>query len=190
MGVLQEPDLVAPIGRDLAVDESAFDQMFRAYFDPLRWFVYRYVRSWEEAEDVVHDLFSRLWERRAELDAVGDVATYLYTAARNRALMHLRHRSVEERWRNRQQSEGPPLPLEGPVSPMGPERELLSAEIQAAVQRAVDALAPRQKDVILRRWRGESYESIAAALDISVSTVSVHMTRALEHLRRALAAFR
>jgi len=190
MGVLQEPDLVARTGRDRPVDETAFDQLFRAYFDPLRWFVYRYLRSWEEAEDVVHDLFSRLWERRGELESVGDVPTYLYTAARNRALMHLRHRGVEQRWRAGQQHEGPsPMSVDAPAAPMDPEQKLLSAEVRAGLQQAVDGLAPRQKEVVLRRWRGESYETIASALNISVSTVSVHMTRALAHLRGALSRF-
>ena len=50
----------------------------------------------------------------------------------------------------------------------------------------VPPLTPRQREVVIRRWRGESYETIASVLGISVSTVSVHMTRALEHLRSSL----
>jgi RNA polymerase sigma-70 factor (family 1) len=164
-------------------DEAAFDRVFESYFDPLRRFVYRYVRSWDEADDLVHDLFARLWERWRDLP-VDDLKSYLYTSARNRALSHLKHRAVEDRWRR--SHEGPVPVADGPAPPPDPERELLAAETGAAVQRAVDALPPRQREVMLRRWAGESHERIATALGISPNTVSEHITRAMARLRDTL----
>jgi len=163
-------------------DEAAFDRLFDVYFDPLRRYVYHYLRSWDEADDVVHDLFARLWERWRELP-VTDFKAYVYTSARNRALTRLRHRAIEHRWC--QVHEGP-VRADAPSSPPDPERELIAAETSAALQCAVDALPPRQREVILRRWAGESHQQIAAALGISPNTVSEHMNRALRHLRQAL----
>ncbi len=165
-------------------DPAAFDRLFEAYCDPLLRFIHRYVRSWEEAEDVLQELFARLWERRNELAALNDVRAYLYTAARNRAMMHLKHRAVEARWRLQQSAVagmGEPA-----ASVFDPLERMSSREMVAQVQEAVDDLPPRQRDVVLRRCRGESYKEIAAALGISVNTVSIHLSRAFEHLRRVL----
>src|SRR5690242_392109 len=78
---------------------AAFDRLFEAYFDRLRRFAYRYLRSWEEAEDVVHDVFVRLWARHDQLSSIADIEAYLYTATRNRAMSRLKHLALTDRWR-------------------------------------------------------------------------------------------
>src|SRR5260221_480955 len=78
-------------------DIDAFHRAFDAYLDPLRRFVYTYVTSWEIAEELVNDAFLQLWRRLQEGDSVRALKAYLYTAARNRAISHLRHRRVEAR---------------------------------------------------------------------------------------------
>ena len=75
---------------------SVVERLFETHADRLRRYVYRYVRSWETAQDLVSDVFLRLWDRRHALDSVDDVEGYLYTCARNTALSHLRQRRVEE----------------------------------------------------------------------------------------------
>lgn len=163
---------------------TVVERLFDTHADRLRRYVYRYVRSWEEAQDLVHDLFLRLWDRRQDLDSVADLEGYLYAGARNHALTHLRQRRVEEQWRRR--CAGPAILSEGPTLPDDPAQELVSAEISAAVQRAVDALPSRQRQVLLLQWSGSTYQQIAAALNISPKTVSNHLTNAVDHLRRTL----
>ncbi len=163
-------------------EDAAFDRLFLASFNRLRRYGYRYLRSWEEAEDVVHDVFVRLWARREELPSIADVDAYLYTAVRNRALARLKHLGYEQSYRAEQSSPH----VEPPRAPLSPEQEFLHNEIAAALQRAVDALPPRQRDVILLQWRGHTCDEIGAALGISPKTVSVHVSRALEALREIL----
>ena len=164
-------------------DAAAFDRLFEAYFDRLRRFAYRYLRSWEEAEDVVHDVFVRLWARRDQLSSIADLEAYLYTAARNRAMGRLKHLAVAERWRAQEAAStgGEPATDRGSA-----QRRLERAETAAAIQRALDSLSPRQRDVILLQWRGKSYEEIGAVLGISPKTVSVHISRAFDALREIL----
>src|SRR6266498_3572076 len=76
-------------------DEPAFEALFRAYVEPLCSFAYSYVQSESVAEEIVQDLFARLWERRALLETPRNVQAYLYGATRNRALNYLRDRHVE-----------------------------------------------------------------------------------------------
>jgi RNA polymerase sigma-70 factor (ECF subfamily) len=163
--------------------EATFDKLFATYFSPLRRYVYRYLQAWEEAEDVVHDIFVQLWARRDAIETITDIDAYLYTAARNRALARLKHHAHEERWRISEAaraSSGDP--------PIGPERDLRRAEIAAALQRALDSVSPRQRQVLLLHWRGHTYDEIGAELGISGKTASVHATRAFEALRALLAS--
>ncbi len=75
--------------------------LFNRYFNRLRRYVYGYVRSWAEAEDVVHDVFLQLWRRHRWLGSVRDLEAYVYHIARNQALNFLKHERVEARWRAR-----------------------------------------------------------------------------------------
>src|SRR5581483_2448661 len=76
---------------------AAFEALVATHYADLCDFVFRFVKSRDAAEDIVQDVFVRLWERRAESDP-RDPRPYLYRAARNGALSYLRHRHVHERW--------------------------------------------------------------------------------------------
>jgi RNA polymerase sigma factor (sigma-70 family) len=59
--------------------------------------------------------------------------------------------------------------------------------VAATIQRAMDSLPPRQREVLRMRWQQHlSYEEIAKALNISPKTVAIHLSRGLQHLREAL----
>lgn len=178
----EEPEAPPPSDAGAA----AVERLFESHAERLRRYVFRYVRSWEVAQDLVHDLFLRLWDRREDLGRVADLDAYLYAGARNRALTWLRQRRIEEQWREREASVVAGDEAAARPGRDDPVQQLLAAEIAAAVQQAVDALPSRQRQVLLLQWSGRSYEQIAAALAISPKTVSVHLTRAVEHLRRTL----
>ena len=76
-------------------DTAAFEVLFRERYSSLCRFVYGYVHSREVAQDIVQDLFLRLWER-ARIPIASLTAAYLYTAVRNRALSYLRHQREHE----------------------------------------------------------------------------------------------
>ena len=83
------------IERIRAGDARAFEALFRAYVDSLCSFAYSYTDSQSAAQEIVQDLFCRLWERRDTLDVPRNVNAYLYGAVRNRAINYLRTRYVE-----------------------------------------------------------------------------------------------
>lgn len=168
-----------------AGEPRAYDELFGSYADRLLRYVRRYVLSTEAAEDVVQDLFLSVWDRRRELNQVRDLESYLYNAARNRALSHLRRRRVEAQWREREGKAAEAEPMNSP-DPMQP---MAAAEMAAALQRAIDALPGRQREVMLRFWRGERNVEIAVALGISPKTIGVHLDRALRKLRELVPRF-
>ena len=58
-------------------NERAFEYLFDAYSDRLCRYVYVFIRSWEDAENVVQDVFLRLWDGRAALRTVDNLQAYL-----------------------------------------------------------------------------------------------------------------
>jgi RNA polymerase sigma-70 factor (ECF subfamily) len=173
----------APVGgRQVALDEATFDAVVRCYAAPLCAYVATLVASHAEAEDLVQELFARIWVRGASWDAA-DPAPYLFTAARNLARNHGRDEGVRGEWArsaHRRGIQDPPL-AESPVDIV--ER----AELAEA---ATDAIAnlPRQQRMAftLSRHHGFTYAQIARALDVSVKTVETQMGRALKALHRRL----
>jgi RNA polymerase sigma-70 factor, ECF subfamily len=169
---------------------AAFRRLFEQHFAELYRFAYRYVRAEETAHDLVHEGFLRLWRQREQVDLGGPAArSYLYTIVRYQALDHLRHRRVEERWR--QEYAAPAVMEQVATLAPDPDQELATREIAAAVRHAVDALPLRQRQVIHLRWQQQaSHEQIAETLGISPRTVGIHIGRAIQRLREVLAQVR
>jgi RNA polymerase sigma-70 factor (ECF subfamily) len=157
-------------------DVSAYDALFRAFAPGLSAFLVRYVESPATAEDLVQDLFCSLWATRTRTRIDGSMRTYLFTAARNRALNHLKHQRVADRY---QRAVGQSWE---PSDPSAPGEAVLLASIEA--QYAIDALPPRCRRIFsLCRQQHLSYQQVATLLGISVNTVEVQMGRALKRLR-------
>jgi RNA polymerase sigma-70 factor (ECF subfamily) len=164
----------------------AFGQLFELHFEELYRFAYRYVRSAETAKDLVGEAFLRLWRHRSQVELGGRTArSYLYTIVRYQALDHLRRRRVEERWRT--EYAAPLVADQGAVLATDPDQELTARESAAEIQQAVEALPPRQRQVLLLRWQQQaSYDQIAQTLGISPKTVAIHVGRAIQRLREIL----
>jgi RNA polymerase sigma-70 factor (ECF subfamily) len=170
-------------------DAPAFEAMFRAYKNDLGAFLQGFLRSREAAEEVIQDLFLRIWEQRHEWEVAVPLNIYLFRAARNRAISYLRHERVETRFRERACGAA-----DGGVRPPSPswadERARVS-ELEDAIERAVNELPERCREVFrLNRYHHLSYVEVAEVMGISVKTVEVQMGRALTALRERLATWR
>jgi RNA polymerase sigma-70 factor (ECF subfamily) len=169
-------------------DASAYESVFRALFQPLVGYVIRIVDSKAVAEELVQELFLTLWMRRATLEVTGgSLSAYLFTAARNRALAHIRRERVAARFRDRQE-------LDAKLAEQERSRELrddqAEIEIALAIAEAVNALPDRCRAVFkLSRQRGLTYAEIGKELEISPRTVENHMAHALRVLRVRLQRF-
>jgi RNA polymerase sigma-70 factor (ECF subfamily) len=173
------------IERIRASDERAFEALFRAYVDSLCSFAYSYTESRSAAQEIVQDLFCRLWEHRDSLDVPRNVNAYLYGAVRNRAINYLRTCHVERALRRRllRAEEVQKAAGESVLA----EDELNAQELAAAVERAVGEMTVRCREVFtLTRDQHLSYAEVAAVLHISPKTVEIHMGRALAFLRQRL----
>jgi RNA polymerase sigma-70 factor (ECF subfamily) len=175
------PALVAG-GRLVALDEATFDAIVRKYAAPLCAYVATFVESPAVAEDLVQELFARIWVRGASWD-VADPVPYLFTAARNLARNHGRDEGVRDAWARAAHRRG----IQEPALADSPVDLVERAELARA---ATDAIAdlPRQQRIafLLSRQHGLTYAQIARALDVSVKTIETQMGRALKSLHRRL----
>jgi RNA polymerase sigma-70 factor (ECF subfamily) len=140
------------------------------------------VGSAEAAEDLVQDVFLRIWQTRDRLDGNGSLRNLLYRSAHNAAINFLKHRTVEGRWqRERTSSVELTTSQDDPAS---------FREVSTAVDHALAALPERCRTIFLMsRRQGLSYAEIAATLGLSVKTVETQMGRALKSLRAQLGQF-
>jgi RNA polymerase sigma-70 factor, ECF subfamily len=167
-------------------NDAEFEALFRAHHAPLCAFVSRMVGSRAVAEELVQEVFLYLWEHRATWSAHTSVRTYLFTAARNVTLNHLRREKLAER---AAQSDDGTIALFTRTQ-LEIEREVALAEFERAVKRAIAQLPPRCGEVYaLSREQFLSYAEIGAVLGISTKTVEVHMGRAFKLLRKHLAPY-
>ena len=162
-----------------AGDGSAFEQLFRLYCQPLIHFARRFVQDTAIAEGVVQDVFLAMWANRSRLDPTRNIKTYLYTAAKNQALKHLRHSDVEAR--------SEPEITRDLTRQKTPEEEWRE-KIGAAVHEAIAALPEKCRLIFaMNRFDQLTYAEIAEVQEISIKTVETQMGRALKSLRTRLA---
>lgn len=167
-------------------DVLIFEGLFRTYHTRLGEFARAYVECPAVAEELVHDVFLRMWERRSVLQDCASPKHYLYTAVRNQALKHLAHEAVVRRSHAMVKEDGRvPGTGEGPVRA---DEQLEASELAAAFEDIVDRLPPRCRETFtLYREEGMSYAEIGEVMGISERTVETQLARANRVLRRELA---
>lgn len=162
-------------------DEEAFAQIFNAYSHKLYAFIYRLAGSKELAEDVVQDVFLKLWQQRGMLNIVDNFNAFLYRMSYNHAINLLKRLSKETLilMEARQHNSNEPLP---------PDEQMIFNRVQQYIAKIVNDLPPQQKTVYqLSREQNLTQEGIARRMDISISTVQNHMTQALRKIKESLA---
>lgn len=164
------------------IEELAFDAAFRAEYAGMCEFVRRYLRNEANADQVAEDLVQEVWLSTWRLgDAKRLAPSYLYVAARNRALRHLRDRAT----RLRHIAQIRLSPASDDV--VTPETLSTADDLTNRLNRAIEALPPRCREVFtLVRIQGWSHADVAERLGISRATVEVQIWKALKALRLAL----
>lgn len=177
------------IARIRANDHSAFEELLDAIVGPLEAYARRFSRSRDTAQDLVQDVFARLWEQRAALTIRGSVRGYLYTAVRNRAL-DIRRRDAADavRWTITTADD---VPLGMGHGTTTPDADVERKEIAARVSAALDTLPPRAREAALLRWvDGLSRAEVASVMGVAIGTVKNHLTLAATTVRALLADLR
>ena len=163
------------------ITPSSFRQLFDSQFEPLCRFLTCYTTNRTTIEEVVQEVFVKLWEDR-EVLRIESVKTYLYSAARNRMLNYLRdekrRHTLLEQWiqYEKDQNRG--------------EECFDMEKFSKRVQQAIDSLPEQCMKIFeMSKKRGFTYKRIAEELNISVKTVETQMGIALRKIREYLSAY-
>lgn len=168
-------------------DRVRFELLFRTYGARLVSFARRYVDCPDTAEEVVQEVFLRVWAQGICRDGRCELPMrYLFVAVRNQALKVLDHQRRVARWRTwaASQPEAPAMSQ----APAGPDREMEAAELTLAIDEAVARLPERcRRAYQLHRQAGLSQARVAEIMGISVRTVETQLGKATRALRQSLA---
>ncbi|GAB1454678.1 RNA polymerase sigma-70 factor [Draconibacterium sp.] len=162
-------------------DILAFDAIYEMYCRRLFCFVLKYVKQKVEAEEIVQEVFVKIWESRHKIDVYASFDSFLFTIAYNSTISLLRKRVTEKKYIDfliSQQQEY--IVNDSSV-------EIQFNELNDKVQLLLNELTPRQKEIFqLSRVEGLTHEEIAKKLNISANTVKNHMVTVLSFLRKSL----
>lgn len=160
--------------------QAAFVSLFHRYKNKLYGYTLRLTGSEMLAEDIVQDVFMKLWADYALLASIDNFGNYLFRMSRNHVLNHFKRVAHETAIVSEMFREGEPGNNNA--------HEILAArEVEEVLQSVVDTLPPQQRAVYcLSREEGKSHEEIADLLKISPNTVKNHIVQAMATIRTQL----
>jgi RNA polymerase sigma-70 factor (ECF subfamily) len=159
-------------------DMLAFYQIYERYCKRLYGFILKYIKQESEAEEIVQEVFLKIWESRDKVDVYSSFESYLFTIAYNTTMSLFRKKVHEKKYlehlKSLQQAD------------LAPEitNEIHFRELNEKVQILLNKLTPRQKEILLlSREEGLTHDEIANKLNISLNTVKKHMVNTLSFLK-------
>lgn len=161
-------------------DASAFEMIFKTYYQPLCRYAYSFLQDKEEAEEVVQASLITVWEKRQSLSIETSLKSYLYRMVRNSCLNVIKHERVK------QQHAAHELYVKE-VAYESVAHKIQAAELETKIMQAMKVLPEQCRLVFqLSRFEELKYQEIADQLQISVKTVENHMGKALKLMREQL----
>ncbi len=161
-------------------DQSAYRELYVLFFKSLQQFAISFVRSPETAEEIVSDVFIKVWKKRAGLSRIHNLKLYLFISTKNCSLNYLRTRK-----KTLLQPEQYFVQLQSIY--FNPEKLMLTAEMMNRVQKAINDLPPRCQLIFkLIKEDGLKYREVAELLNLSMKTIENQMAIAIRKIGLAI----
>ncbi len=179
---LRALDDSAVVAAFLGGEERAFQELAERYQTRLLNFVYRTIGDRERAEDLVQEVYIRVYRHMHRFDRSKKFSTWIYTIASNLAKNELRNRSrnplvLFQTIKNNWTDDDRPLQFEDATT--RPDDLYRKRHLRALVEESVAKLPEHHRQVfILRELEGKSYEEIAEITDCNLGTVKSRLNRA------------
>ncbi|MDD2304183.1 MAG: RNA polymerase sigma-70 factor [Prolixibacteraceae bacterium] len=158
-------------------DIEAFRKIYESYCEPLYRFAYSYMKDSFEAEEIVQDVFIKIWERREDVDEQKSFKSYLYRITVNKVFNELKHRVVKQKY------EQHALNFDQ-ITSETPESSIQFQELNKKLDLLLTQLPEQQRNIfIMSRWKGLSNAEIAESLSLSLRTVENQIYRASKFIK-------
>jgi RNA polymerase sigma-70 factor (ECF subfamily) len=171
------------VSRLIEGQEDAFCTLYANYKERLFYFALKFVKSKDFAEDIFQDVFTAVWKNRSFINPNEPFSSFVYTIARNRILNLLRDLSYEDDLKEHILSNA--IDFDEETHEM-----VVADDLKSIVNKAIEGLTPRQKEVFQMSREGEmSYKEIADQLGLSVYTVQEYIASSLKSIRSYLSKY-
>jgi len=162
-------------------DQQAYKELFTSLYTYLFQFAKTLVKAKEPAEEIISDVFIKVWEKRKDLEKIDNLRLYLYVSTRNRAYNYL------DKQKHNLTNPLDDFQAEFTSVYFDPEQLLITADMLARIQKAVDELPPKCKMIFkLAKEDGLKYREVAEVLNISIKTVENQLAIAVQKIGSAV----
>ncbi|MHA4810558.1 RNA polymerase sigma-70 factor [Flavitalea flava] len=164
--------------------EDLFEQVFKSHFKNLHAYASTLIKDPASGEEVVQNVFLRLWEKKDNMDMLENIAAYLYRAVHNESLNYLKHLKVKSAYQSFAMRRPPPN------NPEQASEKIKLGELESRLGKALNDLPEQCRTIFqLSRFEELKYREIADRLGLSVKTVENQMGKALKILRLKMVDF-
>lgn len=161
----------------------AFNSVFKSYYSPLCVYANDILKNRAFAEEIVQDVFLKLWNNRNNITVKYSLKSYLYRMVHNHTLNYIRDHinNINEISADDLSVRSKILDIESSANILD---DIISQQIETELKLAIEELSPQCRQIFhLARYQQLTYSQIAEKLNISVSTVKSQMLRAIEKLK-------
>jgi len=164
-------------------DLKTYERVFRQYYEMLCNYAIMFVKDQDLAEEMVQDIFYRIWKKHHEIQISTTLKGYLLQSTKNQCLQYLRHKTIELKYAAKVKKE-----IDIPV--YQPEETYESKEITETINLTLQQLPDKCREVFtLSRFEGLKYHEIADKMSISIKSVEAYMGKALKVFREKLSCY-
>ena len=162
-------------------DLEEFEILFRKHFQNMVLYAYKFLYDYNEAEDIVQDVFFSFWQKRNDLD-IKAVDSYLFAAVKHQCQNNIRHAKVVAKYEKFASY------VESKTDT--PHDAMVGLEVDNVIRKTLDELPDKSRKIfIMNRFESKKYREIADELSISMKTVEAHMGKVLKLLRLNLSQY-
>lgn len=164
-------------------DSKDFESVYLNNFSALHRYAYTILEDRELGEEMVHQVFLKILERKVPIDVRVSLKAYLFRSVNNECLNYIKHQKVKQNYQLQAANE-----MEN--RPETPSAKLSYKELELQLKRAINDLPEQCRTIFqLSRFEELKYAQIADQLGISIKTVEAQMSKALKRLRVKLADY-
>jgi RNA polymerase sigma-70 factor (ECF subfamily) len=157
--------------------EQAFEKIYKQYSTRLYGNIFKFVKSDADAQEILQDIFLKVWNNRQHIDVERSFRSYLFKIAENQVYDFFRRAARNKKMEAR-------LMTVSIVEYVHIEEMLLNKEGAIFLEKAIDMLPPQRQQVFrLCKLEGKTYREVSELLQISVSTISDHIVKGTKTIR-------
>ena len=160
-----------------------FAEIFSVYYKDMVMFAFSFTHEIRDAEEIVQDVFVKLWEEHEKINITVSLKSYILKTIQNRCIDWHRHKKIVN-------NHSTYIIDNSPLYEYDTDNYILRSELEERIEKAIANLPEKFKESFeMNRFEGLKYKEIADKLNVSIRTVEVRISKALELLRKSLIDF-